>query len=62
VDRARGFNLRSLRFDNLRVRLNAAATMGRAGHWTAQQNEQVAEATLAACEDPIAGTDEKSED
>jgi hypothetical protein len=44
------------------VRLNAAGTMGRAGRWTAQQNEHVAEATLAASEDPIAGTDQKSED
>jgi hypothetical protein len=54
--------LSSLLFDNLRVRLNAAGTMGRAGQWTAQQNEHVAEATLAAFEDPIAGTDQKSED
>jgi hypothetical protein len=61
VDRAWGFNLSSLLFDNLRVRLNAAATMGRSGQWTAQQNEHVAETTLAASEDPIAGTDQKSE-
>jgi hypothetical protein len=62
VDRAWGFNLSSLLFDNLRVRFNAAATMERAGHWTAHQNEHVAEATLAASEDPIAGSDQKSED
>jgi hypothetical protein len=30
--------------------------MGRAGKWTAQQNEHVAEATLAASDDPISGT------
>jgi hypothetical protein len=62
VDRAWSFNLSSLLFDNLRMRLNAAATMGRAGQWTAQQNEHVAETTLAGSEDPIAGTDQKSED
>jgi hypothetical protein len=44
------------------VRHIAAASMGRAGQWTAQQNEHVAEATLAASEDPIAGIDQNSED
>jgi hypothetical protein len=62
VDRAWGFNLSSLLFDNLRVRPNAAATKRRAGQWTAQQNEHVAEATLVASEDPIAGTDQKCEE
>jgi hypothetical protein len=62
VERAWGFNLSSLLFDNLRVRLNAAATMGRAGQRTAQQNEHVAEVTLAASEGPIVRTDQKSED
>jgi hypothetical protein len=62
VDSARGFDLSRLLLDNIRVRLIAAAAMGRAGQWTAQQNEHVAEARLAASEDPIAGMDQRSED
>jgi hypothetical protein len=62
LNSARGFDLSRLLLDNIRVRLIAAAAMGRAGQWTAQQNEHVAEAMLAASEDPIAGIDQKSED
>jgi hypothetical protein len=37
--------------DNLRLRLNAAAAMGRVGQWKTQQNDQVTEGTLAVdCE------------
>jgi hypothetical protein len=34
-----GFNINRLLVDNLRGRLNAAAAMGRAGQWKAQQIE-----------------------
>jgi hypothetical protein len=57
VDRTRGFNISRLLVYNIRVRLISAASMGRAGRWTAQKKEHVAEATLAASEDPIAGID-----
>jgi hypothetical protein len=47
VNTASGFNLSRLLLDNIRVRLNAAAAMGRAGQWKSQQNEHVAEGKLA---------------
>jgi hypothetical protein len=46
VDTAWDFTLGRLLLDNFRVRLNAAAAMGRAGQWKAQQNEQAVEGTL----------------
>jgi hypothetical protein len=62
VDRTRGFNLSRLLVYNIRVRLIAAASTGRAGQWTAQQNEHAAEESLEASEDPIEGIDQMSED